>query len=531
MFSDLCSCSPFECSCNQSSSTNFTYGVGQLGRSPMAANTPHMDNYSPGIDTYSPQIQNINVNYVTPTTWPPSVEWSHQLTPAAFRPESSWEGWCPRQGNIPTSTDPNIPIVTSTAAIQHPSMPYAHPSTQNTVSSHAMGHQTCTGNDEQQENMFALDSFQPSDIFALDGFMSLPDESQLTAQSFGVNSANNILTVVPNSSCDPAVVNGHFSAIGDAAGDVAASRLLQCLDDIIGDCFVNESGQEIIPANMNVSMYTTPKVDFTLSQQMVPTTSPSSKTLLTTMTTTTKITSSIQERIVVNPTHQYNAEEIRTPYQSNYCQELLQYNLDPCNSLTYQPTGQENLYSIPKYNCSTNPVDNHDAYHLNSTFPTSSQSHHHSLNIPQSPSSLVSSPPTFQNLDTLETTQGSPISYSDIKYQACIPETPGGCRSPTLVGDFINCPVQNSPNYCNSELAPSRYSLPDRGSSCSQNDAGCTNYDITMYTSSFSLSTNTNSNGFRMEEVPVLPSVNPVDPGAQINQSAIHKMVGFTCHK
>lgn len=546
-----CSCPPFECSCTNilpKSSYSFeaAAAAAALGWSPLAGNTPHTDTYSPPHPYSSlppPSVDATSYTTTTSSSWSPAVDWPQQSAVSYNKSEESlsWPGWCSQQQGPVQSFPPNAspPSEASQSCDQQQSLLVPYHShhhqqfqQQDTQAAHAVAQQTCLPSEAEHENLFTFDSFQPGDIFAFDGLCTLNTDVGNDNSQFDLISNNQMLQSVTNSNYESSITAAtNFCPESNATNEVMATRFLQCLDDIIGDCLEDESCQNNIPVlSANNSAQSSSKIDIPISDKFVPITSPPSKTLLTTMTTTTKITSSIQERIVINPSYvPYVPEELPMTYhdQSPIFQAPVHQNIGFQSQHIYQ---QQNVPST-KMDSHSGDISLDLPHHDAASYSTPSHyNYSYSYNDNRSPKSVLSSPPTFQNLDTLETTRGSPISYADVKSQPC-PNGINAYYASSQPSDHSVYPLENSPNYCNNEFSPYTYSLPERGS-VNYNGDGTSSYDVTLYASSVCLSSQTDSESQRESVSGIMNRGGNSSFSGHVDSTELQRnVVEYTCPK
>ncbi|KAF2354710.1 hypothetical protein FHG87_014536 [Trinorchestia longiramus] len=406
---NVCSCPPFECTCAKHSSMNPNFNY--VGRSPLAANTPSIENYTPALDSYSSHLSGME-GFPSNSPWTPAMEWPTQTQQLPYKTEEPWTGCYSTQdvsAGIPDpgSYDNQSDCYTNNHHyVQNPSLDHG-PAETGQLSADA----AFQGDDP--ESLFSLDNFQPSDIFAMeDPAVPFRETSHLNAYNVSTPLTSQLLPVTAATSSTQA-----------QATDTTATRFLQCLDDIIGDCLLSDPCPDDNSLNdSNISMNNpVPSHQFSTHQQW-PTLGP--PTMMTTITKTTKITASIEEKVLLNAPNVYHEPpSMNCPQYSLAPNEATQ----PASSayLTHEsstqimPSSQKFGTQIPVSekmyeSFSANEVSHScPSYQYNDCFPSLHGK-------PPAPHTLHS-PPTFQNLDTLETTHGSPVANnSETKYDESV---------------------------------------------------------------------------------------------------------------
>ena len=453
---DACSCPPFDCSCFNS--TRKLFGHVTSGHSPLALPETDLFNTSTDLfnnkfETYSPQFSaevpsfENNVQQWTP-------EWSNQIN---FKSDTeNWNGW-PGIGDQQAS-QVNIPVFNG---IHDPS-----PQLQSTFPNHQ--HTSFLPNYEQNEsslrhsehnNSFTFDNIQPSDIFALDA-----NEVQYLHENInnGTNIHNN----------PPYFLNSEINSTSNGeSGDMSASRFLQCLDEFLGDCFTEESSTE--SSSFSSTCNENNSTQLTREANKFPIVYPPQNELA-------KKSNDIKLNAEHHPIDVISKDQTNSEGNKINLTENVVFK-DEGKSFDCTFNTSTNT-SFPKHNV------NEILSNIDQNYPIISKFTSTNPLLPttvSSANSLLSSPPTFQNLDTLETTTGSPISFTDDRCQSC----PTVNNSYQLNVSGMNCndySLVNSPNsYASDYSNITQLNNSDSSSATYLDSVGC---DIRLYSSSFTQS-------------------------------------------
>ncbi|XP_018012269.1 uncharacterized protein LOC108669451 isoform X2 [Hyalella azteca] len=484
---NVCSCPPFECSCTKSSSVSQSYGY--LGRSPMAANTPSLENYTPSLDSYSSHLTGME-GYSTTSPWTPVVEWPNQSQPIHYK-EEPWATWSTNQETASGILTQGSYNNQSEVHVNNNFL-QTQGSNLGVVETNQLPIDTAYQADDQ-DCLFSFDTFQPGDIFAL-------DEHQI---EIGASSreASQINPYIANSSNQQITLSNSTNTTQTSqAVDTTANRFLQCLDDIIGDCLLNESCPENPQMQHSLSLNNTVANQQYCAQQPWP--PQGAPTMMTTITKTTKITASIEEKVMLNPS---------TLYPEATCSSYPQYGgvqsdtLQASNSLYHNHDIPPQLMSnvmksegaIPMPGKFSGPFGSNDmplscsAYQYNDCYPQIQG---------KSPiSDPLQSPPTFQNLDTHETTHGSPVTSNEFSNYSVCSTNAGNDNSPDRFAQdsvhfSIYPSVNDPPDNCGLRISTSMYGEPQQHEFAYPRPDARTNsnYDLTMFTSSYCIANDSN---------------------------------------
>lgn len=461
---DICSCPPFECSCNKTSTLSQNYGY--VGRSPLAANTPHVENFTPGLDSYSPQVSSLD-GYSSSSPWTGVMEWpNHNQEP--------WSGgWCNTQG-VMLPNDAHGGYDTRPSDMSLHQLPISHAA----MVDHQHLPPDASFSGEDAENLFALDTFQPSDIFAME------DPQAVTG---GVVRDSSQFELLNEDSLSDSLNSLPLSTNASQATDGNANRFLQCLDDIIGDCLGSDAANELVhPVSDTTLNNLYPTNQFSGHQQW---SNMGQSTMMTTITKTTKITASIEEKVMFNTP---------TLYQDSTPGSYSQYNTDiyPCQNPTTQIVNN-NQKCPPQSPQTTQLASDYCPTEIScscANYPYDCISH------PQGKSPSIGNFPqqTIQNLDTNETISGSPILINDSgKYEhpsTIIDSNSRIEQDPNYYS--IYPPIHNSPEHCQAHIPTSEYKLEDRRLPQYLPPTNVRqDYDLTLYTSSYCLGTDSEKLG------------------------------------
>ena len=484
----MCSCPPFECSCNKGSPLPSNFSSLPLGRSPLAANTPHYENYSPGVDSYShmPTM----VDGFTAPTWTSTADWT-SASAAPYKTDQSWVSW-----NMQANTPLNSEVFGQSSALENPLMPSANqiaaqdrvvdPLSNSHVITHLQQPLPCGPTEEESDCLLSLDSFQPSDIFALDN-TSYSASENVVHPNF--SSDGNILLNSKDSRLGYENFNQPLSCSQQPAEpdmDAAATKFLQCLDDIIGDCLLDENEQNVTRGTLHYDGSNSSRYNSLQFQDNTINITSCSNPLAPAMSgsTTPLENNNSSDCVYVGNKQTYACDFNQALPMHDAVQAANQFcPFIPIEGSTSQlPCNNNSNRSSPVTLKVLNNFEQPSSIPLcASQFTLSSETA-----SATSPQSVIPSPPTFQNLDTLETTQVSPIS--SLKYEQCPPLNastilyPSSNHFSTPYPDFSSHnPSMQFPS--SDAVVTSSYSLPERGPFVTSSSS----YDVTMYTSSFPL--------------------------------------------